>query len=469
MYKSVYFQDKSVNEIADLFYSIFNTSQDGLYICDKEGNTLLFNTAFLQISGISEDLLYKYNVFELLERNITPNSCAAVTVRTKTPHNTIIDYYNGKKAILTSTPLFDKNNELECVVSNVRDITELNRLQEELEETRQINSKFQEALSKIQNDFQTIHQLVYRSKEMHRIVSLATRFAKNDSPILLLGESGVGKDVVAQYIHNQSDRPGSFIKINCGAIPDHLLESELFGYEKGAFTGASKAKSGLFELAHKGSIFLDEIGDLPYPLQVKLLNVLQEQKIRRLGGTETIEVDMRIIAATNTDLESLVQQKKFRQDLFYRLNVLSITIPPLRERRDDIAALVFYFLEKLQQKYKIKKVIDAQLLEEWLANDWPGNVRELKNMVERAYHMSETNRISTDILPQPAFKNTFRLPSGQSPREDYPISLKEAVNLFEKEFIETMLRKSGTMKECADKLKIDISTLARKKAKLGIK
>lgn len=196
---------------------------------------------------------------------------------------------------------------------------------------------------------------------------------------------------------------------------------------------------------------------------------MQEQKIRRLGGTETIEVDMRIIAATNTDLESLVQQKKFRQDLFYRLNVLSITIPPLRERRDDIAALVFYFLEKLQQKYKIKKVIDAQLLEEWLANDWPGNVRELKNMVERAYHMSETNRISTDILPQPAFKNMFRLPSGQSPREDYPISLKEAVNLFEKEFIETMLRKNGTMKECADKLKIDISTLARKKAKLGIK
>jgi len=334
---------------------------DSTYVIRKEIHFYLIQL-FLQISGISEDLLYKYNVFELLERNITPNSCAAVTVRTKTPHNTIIDYYNGKKAILTSTPLFDKNNELECVVSNVRDITELNRLQEELEETRQINSKFQEALSKIQNDFQTIHQLVYRSKEMHRIVSLATRFAKNDSPILLLGESGVGKDVVAQYIHNQSDRPGSFIKINCGAIPDHLLESELFGYEKGAFTGASKAKSGLFELAHKGSIFLNEIGDLPYPLQVKLLNVLQEQKIRRLGGTETIEVDMRIIAATNTDLESLVQQKKFRQDLFYRLNVLSITIPPLRERRDDIAALVFYFLEKLQQKYKIKKVIDAQLL-----------------------------------------------------------------------------------------------------------
>jgi PAS domain S-box-containing protein len=354
LYKSPYFQH-STNEIFRLLNAIFDTSHDGIYVCDKYGRTLVFNDAFLQISGIPEDLLYKFSVFELLEMNAVPNSCAAVTIKTKKKHNTIIDYYSGKKAILTSTPIFDENNEIECVVSNVRDITELNSLQMELEKTREITTIYREALQQLQEEIQSNEMLVYRSKVMQNIVSMALRFAKNDAPILLLGESGVGKDVLAQFIHNKSGRPGSFVRINCGAIPEHLLESELFGFEKGAFTGAEKAKPGLLEIAHNGTVFLDEIGDLPYPLQVKLLNVLQEQKIRRIGGVSDRKVNIRVIAATNADLQLLIEQKKFRKDLYYRLNVLSITIPPLRERTEDIPVLAIYFLNELQKKYKMKK------------------------------------------------------------------------------------------------------------------
>ncbi|UFJ42620.1 sigma 54-interacting transcriptional regulator [Brevibacillus humidisoli] len=468
MKTSHYFQSKSTEEIAAFFHSIFNISSDGLYICDDQGHTLLFNHSFLEISGIPEELLWKYSVFELVEMDAVPNSCAAVTIRTLKPHDTIIDYYNGKKAILTSSPIFE-DQKLVCVVSNVRDITELNRLQRELEQTRQMNSKFQEVLLQIQGDYQSSQQFVYRSKEMHTITSLAARFAKNDSPILLLGESGVGKDVLAHYIHQQSGRVGSFVKINCGAIPDHLLESELFGYEKGAFTGANRPKEGLFELADKGTIFLDEIGDLPYALQVKLLNVLQEQKIRRLGGVETIEVDMRIIAATNVDLEQRVEKKRFRHDLYYRLNVLSLTIPPLRQRKDDIAALIFYFLDKLEQKYGEKKSMGAHELEKWIAYNWPGNIRELKNMVERAYHMSDHSRIQSDVLHYSARQNRDTSFSSQFQHLfDQPLALKQAVLQFERDYIRQALAKSRTMKECADKLNIDISTLVRKKQKLGL-
>jgi transcriptional regulator with PAS, ATPase and Fis domain len=304
---------------------------------------------------------------------------------------------------------------------------------------------------------------------MHEIVYLASRFAKNDSPILILGESGVGKDVIAQYIHEQSQRKGTFVKINCGAIPENLLESELFGYEKGAFTGANKSKEGLFEMAHKGTIFLDEIGDLPYLLQVKLLNVLQDSKIRKVGGTKYHEVDMRVIAATNCNLESLIEQKKFRQDLYYRLNVLNFTIPPLRERQEDITALLFYFLNKLEQKYGIEKKMDALVLEKCLEYEWPGNIRELKNIVERMYHICEDRKITLNQLPT----YILNMPKVSNQNINYNASditvpLKDAVEKFEKWYISKMLSQTSTLQECADKLKVNISTLVRKKRNLSI-
>lgn len=463
MHKTQYFQTNDKNELLGLISTIFNTSHDGLAICDRNGYVLLYNQAYLQLTGVSADILDHYSFIQQLDMEIVSDSSAVKAIQTKKIYSTAIDYGNGRKTINTATPVLDENRELLYVVGNVRDITELNQLQRELEETRQINVEFQKALEQIQNGSDSNEQLVYRSGIMHRIVSLAQRFAKNDSPLLLLGESGVGKDVLANYIHTQSGLGGELVKINCGAIPDHLLESELFGYEKGAFTGANHAKEGLFELADKGTIFLDEIGDLPYPLQVKLLNVLQDGKIRRLGGKNVRRVQMRIIAATNSDLEAMVEQKRFRQDLYYRLNVLSITIPPLRERREDIPALVFYYLKKMEQKYEQEKRIDPEALETLTHYDWPGNIRELKNVVERTYHMCENGKIKVDQLPASIqSSNKASLPVNIE-QFDAPMPLKEAVQRFEKEYIHRMLAQTKTMQECADLLKVNISTLVRKK------
>ncbi|MFD2371604.1 sigma-54 interaction domain-containing protein [Brevibacillus sp. GCM10020057] len=469
MNQTRFYQASDNDELFKLITTIFHTSHDGLAICDRDGYVLLYNEAYLHITGVPADVLDRYSFIEQKELHLVPDSSAARAIQTKQTHSVIIDYANGRKAINTATPLLDENQELLFVVGNVRDITELNQLQQELEETRQINSAFQQALEKIQNEIDYEGQLIYRSNLMHRIAALADRFAVNDSPILLLGESGVGKDVLASYIHARSGRTGDFIKINCGAIPDHLLESELFGYEKGAFTGATQAKEGLLELAHSGTIFLDEVGDLPYPLQVKLLNVLQDGKIRRLGGKTSRQVNMRIIAATNSDLEAMVERKQFRQDLYYRLNVLTITVPPLRERRDDIPALIFYFLKMLEKKYQRQIRVEADALEAFMEYDWPGNIRELKNVIERAYHMCENEKITFDQLPASIRKAQQASLPLQMAKIDSSLPLKEAVDRFEREYIQRILGETRTMQECADRLGINISTLVRKKRSLGIK
>lgn len=469
MYQTKYFQASDNHELAKLLTTIFSTSHDGLAICDRNGYVLLYNEAYLNITGVPADILNNFSFMEQKEMHLVPDSSAVRTILTKQTHSVVIDYANGRQAINTATPLLDSNQELLFVVGNVRDVTELNQLQKELEETRQISSAYQRALEHIQTDGDFDEQIIYRSGLMHRIASLAKRFATNDSPILLLGESGVGKDVMANYIHAQSGRTGEFIKINCGAIPEQLLESELFGYEKGAFTGASQSKEGLFELADRGTIFLDEIGDLPFPLQVKLLNVLQDGRIRRLGGKTSRQVNMRIIAATNSDLEAMVEQKRFRQDLFYRLNVLSLIIPPLRERREDIPALIFYYLKKLEWKYQQEMRIETDALEALMDYDWPGNTRELKNVVERSFHMCENGRITFDQLPA-SIRNTQQtaLPL-QLAKIDELLPLKEAVERFERAYIQRILKETDTMQQCADKLQVNISTLVRKKRSLGIK
>ncbi len=255
MYITSYFKSEDVNEFVSLLGSIFNTSHDGLYVCDQHGYPLLYNDALLKISGTPEEQLKSFSIWQQEDMNILPNSAATVSLQQKRVHSTICNYPNGKKALVTSTPCFDSVQEIRFIVSNVRDVTEINQLQQQLGETQKDNLKYQKELEKIQNELVSNKQLIYKSKKMHQILSLASRIAKNDSPILLLGESGVGKDVMANYIHEKSERKGKFIKINCGAIPNDLLESELFGYEKGAFTGANVQKKGLFEFAHEGTSF----------------------------------------------------------------------------------------------------------------------------------------------------------------------------------------------------------------------
>ncbi len=245
-----------------------------------------------------------------------------------------------------------------------------------------------------------IEGIVGKSKKILETVEIVKQVAKTPATVLLTGESGVGKEIFARSIHNLSDRVDKpFIKINCAAIPEDLLESELFGYEKGAFTGAHSLKKGKFELANGGTIFLDEIGDMPLLLQSKLLRVLQEKEIERLGGTKPIKVDVRIIAATNKDLEKMVREGTFREDLYYRLNVIHIKIPPLRERKEDIPVLIFYFLEKFNKMYGKSLTISEELVKILTEYDWPGNVRQLQNTIERMVILSKSKILEYKDLP----------------------------------------------------------------------
>ncbi len=250
-------------------------------------------------------------------------------------------------------------------------------------------------------------RLIGKSEAMHEVFKLIGRVANSNTPVLIQGESGTGKELVARSIHENSYRRNwPFLAINCGAIPENLLESELFGYEKGAFTGAEKPKMGILEAANGGTCFLDEIGEMPLNMQTKLLRFLQEGEIMRLGATKSFKVDVRIISATNKDLEKMVKENKFREDLYYRLNVVQINLPPLRERREDIPLLVDFFLKNYSLKNKIPpKKITKEVLNIFMNYDWPGNVRELENVVESAATLSPTNIIDVEHIPEKIRKN----------------------------------------------------------------
>ena len=244
-----------------------------------------------------------------------------------------------------------------------------------------------------------MYLLETRNSQMKKIYELAKKVAPSSSTVLILGESGTGKEVLAKYIHFCSKRKGPFITINCAAIPEELLEAELFGYEKGAFTGAIKSKPGKFEIANKGTLFLDEIGDLSLKLQAKLLRVIQEKQVERLGSDHSIKVDVRILAATNKDLEKEVQEGRFREDLFFRLNVIPIKLPPLRERKEDIPLLIQFFLKRICEREGIEeKKFTSQAIKALLNYPWPGNIRELENFIERVVILSENNIIGVEDL-----------------------------------------------------------------------
>jgi TyrR family helix-turn-helix protein len=297
---------------------------------------------------------------------------------------------------------------------------------------------------------------------------MVIKLSQYDSTILITGESGTGKELIAEFIHNNSSREnGPFIKVNCGAIPENLLESELFGYDYGAFTGAKKGgKTGYFQMANGGTIFLDEIGDLPYNLQVKLLRVLQNKEIIRVGGEQAFSVDVHIIAGTNRNLLELVQSKKFREDLYYRLSVIPVHIPPLRERKEDIPALVNHFTNLFNKKHQQQKRISPEVIEYFMAADWPGNVRELENMVERLLVTSSNNIVTREDLPE----NLVKANSNNQQIAVYGIMpLSEARTILEKQLLENAFAQYPSTRQIARVLKVSAATIVRKAARYGIK
>jgi transcriptional regulator with PAS, ATPase and Fis domain len=313
-----------------------------------------------------------------------------------------------------------------------------------------------------------LSNIIFRSGEMERIVETALRVAKVNSTILLLGESGVGKGMIAKLIHKHSERNnGPFIRVDCAGIPDTLIESELFGYERGAFTGAkTEGKPGFFELANKGTLFLDEIGEIPITLQSKLLRFLEDHEIIHVGGTEAKEIDVRIITATNKNIEEMVASKKFREDLYYRLNVVPIHITPIKERRDDILPLIYHFLEKFNKTYRKEKVLSPEAIDVLCKYDFPGNVREIANFIERLVVVTEKERIEVQDLPNAI--------AGYRAKEiPYSflfegISLKDALERCESHIIESTVKKYGSQHEAAKTLRVDQATISRKIKKYRI-
>ena len=305
------------------------------------------------------------------------------------------------------------------------------------------------------------------------IRDLIDKIADTDSTVLILGESGTGKELVARALHYGSTRSKKpFVPINCGAIPEDLLESELFGYEKGAFTGAIATKIGRFEAADQGTVFLDEIGDMSPGLQVKILRVLQEKEFERVGGRSTIKVDVRVVAATNLDLEKAVEEKKFRNDLYYRLNVIPIHLPPLRDRKEDIPVLVEHFIEKMaKRKKKSIKGVNAEALRAFEAFDWPGNIRELENLMERLIVLKEEGSLITPRdLPEKIrqSKNPVIAPS-QAPLPAEGVDFNEAVDNYERELIVSALQRvNGVKKKAAEYLNLNRTTLIEKMKRKGL-
>lgn len=331
---------------------IIEHSFDGIYITDGNGNTIMVNRAYEQITGLKKKEVLGKNMESLVRSGVISVSGSLHAIRENRVVTLSQEFKTGKKAVITSSPIYDEDGDISMVVTNVRDLTEIYQLKERVVEQKQEEEKLRQNLMHVQNQMME-EDMIVQDENALRVVFMADKVAPLDATVMLLGETGVGKEVFARYIFKKSHRKDqNFIKVNCGAIPENLLESELFGYEKGAFTGASRnGKIGLFELADKGTIFLDEIGELPLNMQVKLLRAIQEKEIERIGGTRPIKIDVRIIAATNRNLEAMMQEGKFREDLYYRLMVFPIQIPALRERPGDIEPLAGFFLEKFNKKY----------------------------------------------------------------------------------------------------------------------
>ncbi|MCI9598639.1 MAG: sigma 54-interacting transcriptional regulator, partial [Firmicutes bacterium] len=442
---------------------IIENSYDGIYITDRRGKTIMVNKAYERISGIPRDTIigeYMSNLVAsgLLSTSLTDEVVSSKETVTRTQRNR-----NDKEVVITGNPVFDEKGEVRHVITNVRDITELVNLNTKLAAESSRADLYQEQILRKAAD----ENIAYGSREFENVLNLCSKVSKMDSTVLILGETGVGKEIVAQYIHKHSPRKSKpYIKINCGAIPQNLLESELFGYVSGAFTGANaKGKPGRFELADTGTLFLDEIGELPLNLQASLLRVLQDSEITRIGDSKSKKVDVRIITATNRNLESMIQDGSFRSDLYYRLNVVSINIPPLRERKLDIPPLAEKTIQDLNRKYNTKKSLSSGFVRLLTEHSWPGNIRELKNFIEKQFVLSDSDVIDAAVSPNTSVeigKNTM-MPKESSEKSSSKLpTYEEARSTMERDLFKRAMEQGKSTYKAAALLGMSQSTFFRK-------
>ena len=450
--------------------AIFKSSSDGIWLCDGSGKILNINGASEKINAIQAQDVVGKNVREILQEGLMDRSVTLEVLETGRQVS-LLQYLKktNKYLLVTGTPVFDEDGRISLVVVNERDMTQLNTMKAQLAQTRMETQRFKDELVELSLLELKEQEIIAKSEAMRQVLGIAVKLAKMEaSNILILGETGTGKGLLAKFIHKTSDRKKKpFIQINCAALPENLLEAELFGYEKGAFTGArERGKIGLFELAHEGTLFLDEIGDLPFSVQAKLLKYLDDNEIMRLGGIKPKQVDCTIIAATNRNLEARSRQRKFRQDLFFRLNTFVMQIPPLRTRPDDIFELVKYLLDKYNQQYRLERRISPKTMEQIKSYPFPGNVRELENMIKMAVMMSEADLLDEYILRN--LKKPVLEPADFSQIPNTPMNLIEEIRAFEKRLMQAAMTNFKTTREMAHFLKINQSTVVRKMKKYDL-
>ncbi|MFB4162023.1 sigma-54 interaction domain-containing protein [Geomicrobium sp. JSM 1781026] len=441
--------------------SVLESAYDGIYITDTNGLTLSVNSAVERITKIPKHYFIGKNVTELKDRGILSRPVTFRVVEEKRPVTVHERGRGNREIMMTGSPVMNQNGEVEKVITIIRDMSDLRRISDEMREVRELNTLYRAELERVRQGEKK--GMVCKNEAMQSIYETGARLARVDASILILGETGVGKDVFASFVHQESPRndTGSFIKVNCGAIPETLLESELFGYEAGAFSGANKnGKAGMFELADGGTLFLDEIGEMPLDLQVKLLQVLQDKQLRRVGSEQTKAIDVRVICATNQDLQALVREGRFREDLYYRIHVIPIRIPPIRERKDEIFALAQLFLDRFNEKYDVAKQLSSEVLDFFYKHDWRGNVRELSNVVERLVVTTHDSFVTIDDLPDD-------LIAGMKKRH-LPATLEEARDGAERELLVAASMETQNTYRLAERLGTSQATVVRKLQKYNI-
>ncbi|SFE53325.1 sigma-54 interaction domain-containing protein [Alteribacillus iranensis] len=410
-------QSKAFQDMELDLQTILETCREVIFVSDKSGRALRVSDSWKDLFFAEGEDFIEKGVLKVEEEGIINPSSTRLVMEQGEQVQIVQETKNGRTLMVTGIPIKDEDEAIKRIVSISEDITEVHSLKKKLSDEKVKNKRLNELLYD-----KTMPSFVFNSEVMNTVMWTVFKIAPVDSTVLITGESGVGKEVIAEYIHKWSERVEQpFVKINCGSIPENLLESELFGYVRGAFTGASgEGKQGLFEAADGGTIFLDEIGEMPAALQVKLLRVLQEQEVIRIGSTSPISIDVRVIAATNRNLEAEIKEGNFRKDLFYRLNVVPIFIPPLRDRLEDLLQLVLHFTDVFNRKFNSSKVFSPESNNRFYHYGWPGNIRELQNIVERTMVMAETNYIEPKHLPD--FLQTVTTEKGE---EFPPLSKSE--------------------------------------------
>ena len=464
--------------------SLFDCIPIGIYIVDKEGNYTYANSAYLQSIGMKRQDILQMNVHDFLKSNeidfcvfdnVKKNKDRQIAIQDVNVRDGMIN--RNTRHLICSTPTFDAEGNIESVIAVCQQLSDLEMLFSEAHSSDPKGVDLFSTITKEADQSIMDHRVIAESRVMKQLLAVTKMIAMSDASVLIMGETGAGKEVIAQYIHAKSKRcKEPLVVINCASLPENLLEAELFGYEQGAFTGAQKGgKKGLIEEADGGTLFLDEINSFPFALQGKLLRVLETKMCRRVGATKGKPVNFRLLSASNADLEELVKNQEFRADLYYRLSVVPVKIPPLRERKDDILPLANRFLSIYNEQYHMRKSLSKDMEERLLAYSWPGNVRELKNVIERSIVMS-----SGDIINIPVFSEKARIvhaeyslpqerspvPAAEGPKEGE--SLTDYLERCEKKYLENIFKDGKSTYEIAEISGLSQSGVMRRKKKYGL-